>query len=167
MPPTDHSASSHAGNTLECEHAVCSWTEVDEAYLCVINWETGQYSDCTRRQKNMELMDDVESILEQIGQFEPYGGPRMTFESWWVHSQNPFRVKGFGVFVHSFPRCAPPQADPYLSFRVNKSATPSSPRSLTYWKPITGRRNSVEMGRSRSLPAAPMRDGAGNFLSQT
>ena len=57
----------------------------DEAYLCVINWETGLYSDCTRRQKNMELMDDVESILEQIDQFEPYGGPRMTFESWWVH----------------------------------------------------------------------------------
>jgi hypothetical protein len=57
----------------------------DKAYLCVINWKTGVYSDCTRQQKKMELMDDVESILEQISQFEPYAGPRMTFESWWVH----------------------------------------------------------------------------------
>jgi hypothetical protein len=117
--PTDHGASSHAGNRLECEHAVCSWTEVDEAYLCVINWKTGLYSDCTRRQKNMELMDDVESILEQIGQFEPYGGPRMTFESWWVHSQNPFRVKGFGV------------SDPSLSHHVHPSSRPTFVTSLS------------------------------------
>jgi hypothetical protein len=60
----------------------------EEAYLYVINWETGLYSDCTRWQKNIELMDDVESILKQIAQFEAYGGPRMTFESWWVHDSD-------------------------------------------------------------------------------
>jgi hypothetical protein len=50
--------------------------------------ENRLYSDCTRRQKNMELMDDLDSIFERIGQFEAYGGPRMTFESWWVHEKS-------------------------------------------------------------------------------
>lgn len=42
-------------------------------------------------------MDDMEVNSFRIGQFCE-GGPRgVTFESWWVHSQNPFRVKGFCV----------------------------------------------------------------------